>query len=83
MGSSITLLPKWPPNSPDLSPIENVWGYVQSKAQAKGCKSFEEFSDSVKHILKNLPKAMLNNLYSSMKARLDECIKKVGGKTKY
>jgi len=27
---SISLLPGWPPSSPDLSPIENLWGIGQN-----------------------------------------------------
>ncbi|MFN9944487.1 MAG: transposase, partial [bacterium] len=42
-GTSITVLPDWPPNSPDLNPIENVWAIVQRKVNARGCSTFEEF----------------------------------------
>jgi len=26
----------WPPQSPDLSPIENIWGYVSEKVYKEG-----------------------------------------------
>jgi hypothetical protein len=77
------LLPHWPPNSPDLSPIENVWAYVQGQVNSKGCKTFAEFSEQVQHTFQNLPKDMVNNLYKSMRTRLQKCMDKEGRKIKY
>lgn len=82
-GTTVELLPDWPPNSPDLSPIENVWAYVQSQVNKMGCKTFEEFEAQVKHTFQNLPRSMLDKLYKSMKTRLQLCMEKKGGKTKY
>lgn len=41
--ASVNLLPNWPPNSPYLNPMENVWSWVQSQVDAKVCKTFEDF----------------------------------------
>lgn len=82
-GSVVELLPHWPPNSPDLSPIENVWAYVQGQVNSKGCKTFAEFSEQVQHTFQNLPKDMVNNLYKSMRTRLQKCMDKEGRKIKY
>ena len=46
-GSSISLLGGYPTNSPDFNPIENVWGYVQSKVDQLGCKTIEVFQEAV------------------------------------
>jgi transposase len=82
-GSNIQLLPSWPPNSPDLSPIENLWGYIQGKVNARGCKTFAEYQQAVLSELKAVPKQMLRNLFDSMPTRLADCLKAKGGKTKY
>jgi hypothetical protein len=80
---AVTLLPEWPPNSPDLSPIENLWGYVQAKVDAVGCKDFQEFKQTVVQTLANTPQSVLVNLLNSMKSRVSDCIQLGGGKTKY
>lgn len=82
-GCVVTLLPNWPPNSPDLSPIENVWAYVQGTVDAAGCKTFENFQATVMQTFQQLPHKMLGNLYRSMKDRVAQCIGLSGGKTKY
>ena len=78
--SNARVLPNWPPNSPDLNLIENVWGYVQGNVDALGCQSFEEFKNAVHEQFKAVPSSMLSNLYSSMGKRLHTVVKKGGGK---
>jgi hypothetical protein len=80
---STQLLKDWPPNSPDLSPIENVWSYVQSKVNAKGCKTFEQFRQTVLDEVKGVPKQMLVHLFSSMPKRMAKVVEMVGDKTGY
>ena len=82
-GSVVTILPDWPPNSPDLNLIENVWAYVQHEANKAGCKTFVEFQEKVISLIQNLPKGFISNLYKSMRPRLHECIEKNGEKTRY
>jgi len=78
--SSISLLPNWPPNSPDLNPIENLWGLVQAKVNAKGCKTFEEFKAEVIKQLKKVPKEYLVNMIDSISKRIQKVIELEGDK---
>lgn len=73
----------WPPNSPDLSPIENVWARVQGEVDALGCKTFEHYKQAVKSHIQKLPKSYLSSLFDSMPRRIHEVIRLKGGKTKY
>ena len=78
-GSSVSVLPDWPPNSPDLNPIENIWGWVQQEVNKKGCKSFEEFKKEVEWKLGHVPMAHLQHHYKSMGDRLKKVLKAGGG----
>ena len=82
-GCVVDILPDWPPNSPDLSPIENVWSYVQQQANKAGCKTFDEFSTTVQSTFASLNKSYINKLFDSMKNRVRQCLERKGGKTKY
>jgi transposase len=81
-GSNIVIM-TWPPNSPDLSPIENVWAYLNRKVQARGCSSFAEFKAAVLEELRDVPKSVLTNLCGSMKERVKAVLQSGGDKTKY
>jgi transposase len=81
--SSVSILENWPPSSPDLSPIENFWGDLQRRMDAKGCSTFTEFKDTlIQEALATHP-TVFTKLVGSMKRRLAGCIKNGGGKTSY
>lgn len=81
--SSVSVLPNWPPNSPDLNPIENVWSYVQAKVNEKGCNTFEQFKQAVLFEMKHIPTSMLVKLVDSMPKRMAKVIALDGDKTGY
>jgi hypothetical protein len=56
---------------------------VDSKVQARGCSSFEEFKEAVLEELKAVPKATLVKLSKSMKHRLEMMVKKGGDRIPY
>lgn len=82
-GQAITLIENWPPNSPDLNLIENVWAYVKAKVEKAGPLNMADFKQCILNTLKNIPKSMIRNLYASMDDRIKACIENEGRKTKY
>lgn len=81
-GFRVELL-SWPPPSPDLSPIENVWGIVQRQVDAMGCRNFKEFEHAVLEKLKHLPQQTLVKMYNNMNKRMKLVIKANGDRTTY
>lgn len=79
----VVILKDWPPNSPDLSPIENAWAHVQAKVDAAGCQNLDEFKHTLHHTWMNLDKTYLTALMSSVPRRLDACTAAEGAKTHY
>lgn len=82
-GSAVSVLEDWPPHSPDLSPIENFWGWVQAQVNKKGCASFDQYTEEVKRQMSKVPKRILVNYYNSMKKRLERVLDRQGGYTGY
>ena len=65
----------WPPNSPDLSPIENLWGWMDSRLhKVHKCKNIEELRDNLEHIRQTIPPSLLHNMFDGMKARMERVI---------
>ena len=80
----INVLP-WPSLSPDLNPIENLWGILARKVYAEG-KQFRTKEQLKTAILKSWEEIsidQLRDLVNSMPDRIFEVIKLNGAKTKY
>jgi transposase len=80
----ITVLPL-PPNSPDLNPIENIWGLMVKEWQNANERSQEALEGHVREVWASLERrpGLFQNLIGSMRQRLQSVIDCDGGETKY
>jgi transposase len=69
----------WPPYSPDLNPIEEVWSFMKRQLNnINSFKSLDELDRAVQNIWSELSLAYIRKLYDSMQSRLIKCIKNKG-----
>lgn len=80
---AIKMLENWPPNSPDLNLIENVWAWVDAEVSKLGCSTFEEYKQAVRDTFGSITKQHLGHLYDSMTDRIKAVIINQGEKTRY
>jgi transposase len=75
----------WPSQSPDLNPIENIWGLIKQKLRKRsvGPSNLNEIFDYVKCEWEALGREYLLHLIHSMPKRIEAVIKNKGGSTKY
>ena len=84
MQRSISVL-EWPPYSPDLNIIENVWGIVSKKVY-EGGKSYEtcdELWESVSNHFLAISDETVQNLFQSIPSRLVQVVELRGKRTQY
>jgi hypothetical protein len=79
----VELLQNWPPNSPDLSIIENLWAYVDREVKALGCNNGGEFEQTGLERMKPVPQHYITSLLESMQGRLKAVIKNKGDRLTY
>jgi transposase len=80
----IDVLHKWPPYSPDLNVIENLWAYIKMKVRRENIASKENLRVRVLETWQSQElKELCGRLVASMKKRIILCIKNKGGYIKY
>lgn len=75
----------WPARSPDLNPIENLWGILARQVYKGGrqFKTVRELESAVREAWSLIPDTTLQKLVKSMPNRIFETIQKNGKQTKY
>ena len=74
---------KWPSNSPDCNPIENLWAYFQDAVAKEDPKTTEQFRTLLDDAWWKIDQDVIRNLYHSMHSRLHHVIAAEGKMTKY
>jgi transposase len=75
----------WPAKSPDLNPIENLWGVLVREVY-KDCRQYDsvaELEKAVKLAWSRIPVQLMKKLVYSMPQRINEVIKNHGKPTSY
>ena len=74
---------EFPPYSPDLNPIENLWADLARRVEEFQCATMEELQDIVAEEWKKTDKELLRTLARSMPERCQAVIDAKGDHTKY
>jgi transposase len=73
----------FPPYSPDLNPIENLWNTLQRDVERRACDTLESLQDAVEAAWNKLDPEHMRALVHSMPARCQAVIDAQGWHTKY
>lgn len=81
---NISLL-EWPACSPDLNPMENLWGYLVRKvyANSRQYRSVGELETAIVDAWDTIPQDLINNLIGSMNNRCFQVINRNDNRSKY
>ena len=73
----------WPSMSPDLNPIEHLWGILKRKVKMHKVSNIHQLRDAVMEQWKSIPVATCEALVNSMPRRVKAVLDNNGGQTKY
>jgi len=74
----------WPPNSPDINPVENLWSIMDEVVYKDPTpKTIKDLKRGFKQAWKNIPLSALYDLSHSMPQQLQNVIKNKGGHARY
>jgi transposase len=74
---------RWPPYSPDLNPIENLWADLKKRVEKHNCTTVEELTAAVKKEWAATDRDLCHKLVASMPTRLARLLEYRGGPTGY
>jgi hypothetical protein len=69
---------QWPPNSPDLSPIENVWQIIKDHVEKKSPTNIEDLRREIEDSASIVSKSLQVRLMNSLPRRLRVCVERQG-----
>lgn len=72
---------KWPANSPDLSPIETLWGKMKKQLRHNPPRTLNELKAMLQAVWDTITPEMCNSLVDTMPRRLQAVIEKKGDAT--
>jgi len=81
--NSIRMLENWPPQSPDINIIENLWDLLKTNVRNRLPQTIDDLWQYTQEEFFNIPNDYISNLYHSLPRRVLSIVHKKGGTTKY
>lgn len=78
-----SLLGNWPPNSPDLNIIENIWAILKKAVEEVNPPTSELLIDTIKSAWDSIPITMINKIVSTFEKRCALVLKMKGNSINY
>ena len=81
----LSVIDGWPPYSPDLNPIENLWAIIKRSLDSRLAEDLKNDEETLNHIwsevenaLARIDKSVFKNLVESFPRRLAACVRLKG-----
>ena len=78
----ISILP-WPPNSPDLNPIENLWQFLKQRVKKRQPKSLDELKNIAIDEWEKIDQKIISKAVSTVGKRIQQVLTRQGKKCDY
>lgn len=76
--SEVDFIPDWPAQSPDISPIENLWGIVKARLREEDTSTIPKLEEALRKVWSKIPHSTAENLADSVPGRLKMVLKMNG-----
>ncbi len=85
LNMTMSSLLKWPPQSPDLNPIEHLWDVVEREIRIMDVQptNLQQLCDAIMLIWTKISEECFQHLVESMPRRIKAVLKAKGGPTRY
>ncbi len=74
---------EWPRMSPDLNPIEQMWGILKRKVEKHHVSNIQQLRDVIMEAWKRMPATTFSALANSIPRRIKAVLDNNGAPTKY